>query len=158
MSDRTRQPALRIGAVVFASMVHVNCGSSSTPAAPSPPTPPPPANVAGNWTGNLESSNYTASAVNVTLNQTGTNVTGTWAIAIRDWNGTITGTTDTSSFTGTFTFSGPNALGAGPRCTGTASVSGGASTSGPTVVWTSPGFTGSCTGMPVGLRWNLQRR
>jgi hypothetical protein len=24
--------------------------------------------------------------------------------------------------------------------------------------WTSPGFTGSCSGLPVALTWNLQRR
>jgi hypothetical protein len=140
-----------IGVAVLA-LLSASCGGKS----PVAPTPPPPANVAGSWTGNLQSSNWASQAVNTLFNQSGSSVSGTWSASPNDWNGTLTGTTDAATFTGTFTISAPNALGAGPRCTGTASVNG--SASGVTLRWTSPGFTGSCTGMPVGLTWNLQRR
>jgi len=130
------------------------CGSST----PTGPTPPPaPANIAGRWTGNLISSNYAAQAFSMQTSQSSASVSGTWVVSPNDWNGTITGTTDPSSFTGTITISAPNALGVGARCTGTASVSGPAS-SAATLRWTSPGFTGSCTGMPTGLVLNLQRQ
>jgi hypothetical protein len=129
------------------------CGGSGTPTAP---TPPPIANIAGNWTGNLSSTNYQQVAINLSLAQSGSSVTGTWVSSIADWNGQITGTTDASSFTGQFTLSAPNALGAGPRCTGTASISGSAGTT--TLTWTGAGFTGSCNGEPVGLTFHLQRQ
>lgn len=130
------------------------CGS--TPAAPTPP--PAPANVAGNWTGNLASSNWPTQATNMVLAQTGTSVSGTWSTPAggADWNGQVTGTVDPTSFTGTVTLSAPNALGVGPRCTGTASLSGPAG--GSTIRWTGAGFTGSCTGEPIALIFNFQRQ
>lgn len=115
------------------------------------------AQIAGSWTGNLQSSNWNAAAINVFLSQSTDAVTGTWASSAFDWNGTLSGTVSKTSFTGTFTISAPNALGIGARCTGTASVSGAASSSGKTLAWTSPGFTGTCTGMPINLTWNIQR-
>jgi len=129
------------------------CGGS-TPTAPAQPLP---ANIAGRWTGNVVSSNYAAQALSLQLDQSSASVSGTWVVSPNDWNGTITGTTDPSSFTGTMTISAPNALGIGARCTGTAILNGPAS-SAATLRWTSPGFTGSCTGMPTGLVLNLQRQ
>lgn len=134
--------------LVVITLLSAACGS---------PTAPSPSSVAGTWTGNMQSSNWNAIAVSVVLAQSAASVSGTWANASNDWNGTITGTTDPTSFTGTFTISTPNASGVGPRCTGTASVSGPASSGGQTVRWTGAGFTGSCTGLPVSLVWNLQR-
>ncbi len=138
--------------LLTSSLLLTACGAKSSPTAPAPPQP---AQVAGTWSGILASSNFQALAVVVQLTQTGSNVTGSWATP-NDWNGTITGSVDTSSFAGTFTLSAPNALGVGQRCTGTASVSGPAS-NGSTLRWTSPGFTGSCTGEPLSLVWTIQR-
>lgn len=115
------------------------------------------AQIGGNWSGTLISSNWNAVAVFLALNQSTGTITGTWGAGSADWTGTITGTVSESNFSGTFTLSAPNALGVGPRCTGTAAVSGPASTSKNTVTWTSPGFTGSCTGEPINLTWTLQR-
>lgn len=142
-------------ALILALLAPACGGDDKSPAAP---TPPQPAQVSGNWTGNFESSNWTAMALRVNITQSGASVTGTWADTTgRDWNGTINGTTDPSSFTGTVTISAPNAAGVGQRCTGTASFSGPASSGTTTLRWTSPGFTGSCTGMPLSVVWNLQR-
>lgn len=141
--------------ILALALVVSACGSKS-PTAPPPPPPPQPAQVAGLWTGNLESSNWNTVAVELQLTQAGTAVNGTWASSTVDWNGTITGTVTPDSFSGSFTMSAPNALNVGPRCTGNASVSGPAG--GNTFRWTGPGFTGSCTGMPTGFALNMQRR
>jgi hypothetical protein len=111
------------------------------------------AQVAGNWTGNLQSSNFPTIAITLQLSQTSGTVTGTWASAATDWNGTVSGTATATNFTSTFTISAPS-TGTG-RCDGTATVSGAAG--GATLTWTSPGFTGSCTGEPLNLTWSLQR-
>lgn len=113
------------------------------------------AQIAGNWTGNLQSSNWNAAAVNVVLSQSNDAISGTWASGSFDWNGTITGTVSKTSFTGTFSLSAPRT--GGGRCSATAAVSGPASTTGNTVTWTGAGFTGDCTGLPVGVTFNLQR-
>jgi hypothetical protein len=126
------------------------CGDDGPTPAPTPTI----AQVSGVWTGNLASQNWATVAVNMTLSQSGSTVTGTWA-SPSDWTGQISGTVDATSFTGTFTLSAPNALGVGPRCTGSSAVNGPAG--GVTIRWTGAGFTGSCTGMPIGLTWSLQR-
>lgn len=143
---------MRAVVLIVVFIVATACGGKSSPTTPSPP--PQPAAVAGDWTGNLESQNFAAVAVSVNMTQANDAVNGTWASS-NNWNGIITGTTTPATFSGTFTVSLPAVNGG--RCTGTASVSGAAG--GATITWTSPGFAGSsCTGMPVNLRWNLQRR
>lgn len=139
--------------LVFVGLVSGSCGGS--PAAPTPP-PPPPAQVAGNWSGTLESSNYQPLAVFMTLSQTSTTVTGTWAAQSGSSGiaGNVSGTVDTSSFTGTLTFSINQTAG----CSG--SFSGGAGAS--TMTWSSAGYTGNCglapPGNPLSPRFVLQRR
>ncbi|MGE0705498.1 MAG: hypothetical protein AB7F99_19700 [Vicinamibacterales bacterium] len=112
------------------------------------------AQIGGFWTGNMQSTNWAPVAINMQLTQAAGNINGTWAAPANDWNGTIAGSVTRTNFSGSFTFSGPNAAGVGPRCTGNASVSGAAG--GITMNWTSPGFTGSCTGFPINVTWNLQ--
>lgn len=128
------------------------CGSTT----PTTPTPLP--NIAGAWTGTMESSNFDPRAVDVSFTQANGTVNGTWSHAAADWNGTISGTISGSTFSGTFTFSGPSFTGIGARCTGNASVSGPVGQNPSTLRWTSSGFTGSCSGEPANLVWNLQRR
>ena len=130
--------------VALAGLLAASCGSPDSPGL---------AQVAGNWTGNMQSSNWAAATVNVVLSQSAGAVTGTWTSAALDWNGTISGTVTPTDFTGTFTISVPT-LGVGGRCTGNGTVSGAAG--GASVRWTGPGFTGSCSGLPVNLTWNLQ--
>lgn len=135
-----------------------NCGgSASTTVAPSAPTPPPPANIAGNWSGTMEASNYQPLAVSMVLSQSGSTVTGTWS-AITGTSriaGNVTGTTDSYSFTGTLSFSINQTAG----CSG--SFSGGASSGASTLTWSGAGFTGNCgltAGNPTSPRFVLQRR
>jgi hypothetical protein len=130
------------------------CGSSSTPAAPTPP--PAAAQIGGNWSGTLESGNYQPVAVFVTLSQTNSTVTGTWAAqsGTSGIAGNISGTVDPTSFTGTITFSINQTAG----CSG--SFSGNASSTA-NLTWSSAGFTGNCNvnlGNPVSPRFVLQRR
>jgi hypothetical protein len=93
--------------VALACLLLSGCGDD-TPTRPSPP------NLSGTWTGNMESSNLVSVSVQLTLAQTGDTMSGNWTSPV-DWNGTVTGTVGTNSFTGTATMSAPNALGTGPR-------------------------------------------
>lgn len=127
-------------------------GGNSTPTAPSPP---PPVQIAGTWTGTFESSNYQPLAAAVTLSQTGTTVTGTWSAPSGNSGiaGNINGTVDSSTFTGTISFSINQTAG----CSGSFS---GSSTTG-SLRWSSAGFTGNCNlsgGNPLSPTFVLQRR
>jgi hypothetical protein len=138
--------------IVLSAMLVAGCGS---PSAPSPPPPPPPAQIAGNWSGTFESATYSPLAVFMTLSQTSTTVTGTWAAQSGSSGvaGNITGTVDATSFTGTITLSINQTAG----CSG--SFSGSAATA--TLNWSSAGFTGNCNlnlGNPLSPRFVLQRR
>lgn len=115
------------------------------------------AQISGNWSGTMESSNWTTVPVTLALSQASDAVNGTWATTdTSDWNGQITGTVTKTNFSGTFTISAPQ-VGGGQRCTGTAAIAGAASSGATTLTWTGPGFTGNCTGLPVTLRWALRR-
>ena len=131
------------------------CGGKSSPTAP-PPPPPQPAQIAGNWSGTFESSNYAPVAVFLQLNQTSAAITGTWAAQSGGSGiaGNITGTVDPTTFTGTITFSINQTTG----CSG--AFSGNASSTG-NLTWSSAGFTGNCNlvaGNPLGPRFVIQRR
>jgi hypothetical protein len=144
--------AIAAVAVVLSTSA-IACGGSSSPAAP---TPPPPAQISGNWSGTLETTNYQPLAVFVTMNQTSTTVDGTWGAqsGTNGLAGNITGTVDSSSFTGTITFS----INQTTACSG--SFNGGASSLS-TMTWSSAGFTGNCAlnnGNPLSPRFVLQRR
>src|SRR4051812_4956154 len=123
---------------------------------PTEPTPPPlPSNVAGTWSGTWEDRASVAVFV-MELNQSGPTVTGTWALTNLGWNGTVTGSADSTSFTGTFTVNAPRSGGGG--CTGTASFSGPADSGARTLKWSSAGVTGNCTFGTGPITINLQRR
>jgi hypothetical protein len=133
--------------VVF--LAAAGCGGGSTE-----PTSLP--QIGGNWTGHLQSANWPAAPIVVTLTQTDSSVTGTWTSATFDWNGTFNGSVTKTTFSGTATLSGPTESGVG-RCTGNATFSGPVSMGTPTLVLTSAGFTSACGNPPSGLTWNLQR-
>lgn len=142
--------------LIVVAVVASACGGS--PIKPTPPPPPPqPAQIAGQWSGTLEASNYQPLAVFVSLNQSAATVTGTWSAQAGSSGiaGNITGTTDPGSFTGTITFSINQSSG----CSG--SFSGPATTNATTLSWTGAGFTGNCQltgGNPLSPRFVLQRR
>lgn len=140
-------------ALVLACLLLATVACGSDPVAP---TPPPPANVAGNWSGTLQGTQPATGAFLIaavmTLNQAGSTVSGTWGV--QSANGTVTGTTTASRFTGTFTWNAVTTAGA--PCSGTFAASGDAG--GNTVTWTSPVVTASCTNLPSGLTFAMQRR
>jgi hypothetical protein len=173
MPSASRQLA---GAVVRATclviaIVTFGCGGgtplSSTPTptpAPMPPSPTPgptspppaaPANVAGNWTGMLESSGFAPRAISILAFQGGTCVDGAWRTDPPEWTGAISGFADVASFSGSVSFERP-ADGPG-KCGGIATFSGDVGTD--SIRWTSPGFTGACAGgLPQSVTITLRRQ
>ena len=140
-------------AVCALAIVAVSC--SGSPAAPTPP--PQPAQLAGNWSGTVQytiasSANPQVQAVVLNLTQAGASVNGTYAA--QNFDGTISGQTTPSNFSGTFTWNARTTTGA--ACTGSYAVSGGAGTT--TMTWTSPGVTANCTNLPTSLTFAVQRR
>jgi hypothetical protein len=138
---------------ILACVLTCACGGSS-PAAPTPA--PQPAQIGGNFSGTFETSNYQSLAVFVTLNQTSSTISGTWAAqsGSNGLAGNITGTVDPTSFTGTVTLS----INQSSACSG--SFSGNATSTG-NMTWSSAGFTGNCNlnnGNPLSPRFVIQRR
>jgi hypothetical protein len=123
------------------------CGGSTT--APGPVTPPPPsfANVGGNWSGTWEDRGGIYAFV-MNLNQSGPTVSGTWQV--EGYSGSVNGTADATSFTGSFT------LNVGP-CTETAAFSGPATSGASTLNWSSVGMVGNCLNSGR-ININVQRR
>lgn len=146
-------------ALVVLGLIVLGCGDKKSPAAP---TPPPPASVAGDWSGTFEYQQGTrtglSQAVVVTLAQTSTTVSGNFAIVGLLATGSITGTVNSNSFTGTVAITMPAS--GGGLCNGSGALTGPAGTSlVQTIRWTGPGFlTADCTNMPLGVVFALQRR
>lgn len=115
------------------------------------PTSPSPAQIAGEWSGTLESTNYQARAVTVTLTQAGESVNGTWVGG--DWDGSITATVDGNRASGTVTIHMPALVG---RCESSGAFGGSASSS--TMTWTVVTFDGECGAPPASARFVIQRR
>src|SRR5262245_41161050 len=145
-----RRP-ITLGIVAMVALTAAACGDSN----PTAPTPPPPAVVSGTWSGTFEfGAPLQQRAITMELTQAGGNVNGTWAVQTSGWNGAVTGTVDSTTFSGSLTFNARSVTGA--ACTGQGSFSGAAG--GTTLSWSSPGITGNCTGMPTSIRIVLQRR
>jgi hypothetical protein len=114
--------------------------------------------IAGRWTGTLETSTYAPETVNADLAQAASGaITGTWieTSQVDQAQGTITGTVDDDSFAGTITYTfGPGF----PTCSG--SFTGPAATD--SLTWSAPTFTGNCglapPGNPTNIRFVLRRR
>lgn len=141
-----RRALLMLGICLFAA-----CSSS-----PSAPSTPPPASVAGNWSGTWQATQTTGGpyliAYVMNLNQSGSTVSGTWSTA--QANGTVSGATTSTSFSGTLTWNGSSV--GGTACTGSLAVSG--SAGGQTVTWTSPAVTGNCGNLPTSITIAAQLR
>lgn len=144
-------------ALVIVGLVLAGCSGSKAPTTPSPPV-----EIAGSWSGYLQftfrssassqSTNLLLAPVTMSLTQMSASVDGTWTESFGlQASGTITGTVDSTTFTGTITYAQPN----GPTCSG--SFSGSAKSS--VLNWSGPGFKGTC-GLMANLesvRFNLQR-
>jgi hypothetical protein len=113
-------------------------------------------NIAGSWTGSFSSSNLITEPITMQLTQSSATITGTWDGSEVAWEGQVTGTLNSGSFSGQLTFRGTALNGA--ICTGTASVSGSASAT--QLSWTSgPGVVGgACPApLPTGIAIELHR-
>jgi hypothetical protein len=146
--------------VVLLGLAASGCGDKKSPAAP---TPPRPASVAGDWTGTFEyqqgSRSGLSQAVIVTLAQTNTTVSGNFVIVGLTATGSISGTVDSTSFTGTVQITLPAS--GGGLCNGSGALTGPAPATSlvQTLRWTGPGFlTTDCGNMPIGVVFALQRR
>jgi hypothetical protein len=150
----------RLACVCLAVLV-VSCGDNNK--SPTTPTPPRVAAVAGEWSGTFEyqqgSRTGLSQAVVVTLAQTNTTVSGNFAIVGILATGSITGTVDATSFTGTVQITMPAS--GGGLCNGSGALTGPAPATAlvQTIRWTGPGFlTADCGNMPLGVTFALQRR
>jgi hypothetical protein len=114
-----------------------------------------PANVAGNWTGTLESPGFATRTITVLAFQGGTCVDGAWRTEPAEWVGAISGYADVGAFSGSVSFQRP-ADGPG-KCGGVAMFSGEVAEN--TLRWTSTGFTGDCPGgLPQSVTITLRRQ
>jgi hypothetical protein len=146
------------------ALLGCGCGSTVTPAAPTNPshTPEPvrpvptnPVNMAGNWTGTLESSRFAPRTITVLIFQTGACVDGAWKTDPEEWVGAVSGYADVASFSGSVSFQRPGD-GVG-RCSGVGTFSG--EVGADTIRWTSTGFTGDCAGgLPDTVTMTLRRQ
>lgn len=141
---------LKLAPLCLLALALVGCGDSN----PVAPTPPPPVSIAGAWSGTWESANFTPRAVLIDITQTGGTINGTWVTSPDGWNGTLTGTVDAGSFSGSLTFNARSTTGS--ACTGNGAFSGMATAG--SLRWTSPAITGNCTGLPTTNSLTLQRR
>jgi hypothetical protein len=131
------------------------CGSAS-PSIPSPAAPPSPVvNIAGPWSGTLESENFSTRTITMTVVQGGNCVDGVWTSGASDWTGAISGFAGADSFSGQISFEAATESG---RCTGVGDTSGQVGAN--TLRWTSTGFTavGQCSGtLPKTIVISLRR-
>jgi hypothetical protein len=151
----TMTPTTKLIPFALALALFTSACGGSTPAAP---TPPPPANIAGGWTGTFQATQGTSPvtvAFIMDLTQAGDSVNGTYSTSGGStFNGTVSGATTSSSFSGTFTFNARTVSGA--ACTGTFVASGNAGSS--TMTWTSPIVSATCTNTPTSMTIAVQRR
>src|SRR5215471_3904626 len=80
------------------------CGSSRSPTTPSGNGTGSVVNIAGVWTGTLESSNFPTRTVTLTVVQSGSCVDGAWSSSSSDWTGAISGFAGADSFSGQISF------------------------------------------------------
>ena len=120
------------------------------------PARPSPAQVAGNWSGTFESSSTATRAITVTITQASGDFNGRWVTDPTAWEGTFSGTVDTSDrVSGTLSINMPQLVG---RCDATAAFGGAVSNNDSTMNWNMSNFTGNCADPPANGRITIQRR
>ena len=143
-----------VGALVICFVQ--SCSPRGTPAPTAPPAADPTiANVAGMWTGTLESSAFASRPISATLTQTGVDcVDGAWRTVASEMNGAISGFAQpNSSFSGFLSVEGtPGGTG---LCPGVFRVTGSASRTGIKWTWVNEG---NCAGgVEQTVTFKLQR-
>lgn len=153
----------RAGAVPVAAFVGALLGSacnssssfSSTTQSPSS-LPVNSVNIAGTWSGTLESSNLPTQTISLIVVQTGNCVDGAWQSADSSWRGAISGIATADAYTGQISL---ERLDDGGTCSAVATVSG--PVDGQTLRWSGTSFTmsRSCDrALPVGFTLSLRRQ
>jgi hypothetical protein len=114
-------------------------------------------NIAGSWTGTMESSNFPPRTVVMTVVQGGNCVDGAWTSSPGNWSGAISGYAGTDSYSGQISVE--LVTDNGDRCSGVGTTSGPVNAD--SLRWTSTGFstTGQCSSaLPQSVVITLQRR
>src|SRR5262245_1921137 len=150
---------LPYAAIALAALFAVDaCGSSNaSPVAPSVPT------MAGDWSGAMAytqlsstgTSTPISQAVSLSLTQAGPFLSGTWTTTqgqVR--SGTVGGSLNNNTFTGSFTYSTLNAN--NTMCAGTLAVSG--TVNGTSLVWTSPVVNENCSNAPTNITFTAVKQ
>lgn len=141
----------------LASGTCAKSGSSATtpsltaPVDPSIPIP----NLAGSWTGTMESSAFATRTISMQLTQRGVDcVDGDWQTQPAEWTGAVSGFALPGSFTGFLSLEGaPNGSG---LCSGTNRTTG--STGETAIKWTVT-YNGACAGgIPQTVTFRLRRK
>jgi hypothetical protein len=113
-------------------------------------------NIAGNWSGTLESENFPRRTITMMVVQGGSCVDGAWTAAGSDWKGAISGYAGSDSYSGQISVEAVTDT--GERCSGVGNASG--EVGADTLRWTSPGFSavGQCSGtLPKSVVITLHR-
>jgi hypothetical protein len=136
-----------VTALAVSAMLNVGCGSGSssttTPPTPTQPADPSIPNLAGTWTGTIESADFTTREISAQIVQTGVDcVDGAWRTTATEMNGAISGFAQaSSSFSGFLSVEGtPNGSG---LCLGVVRVTGSATSTGIKWTWVNDG---NCAG------------
>src|SRR5439155_10278252 len=100
------------------------CGSTppAISSSPSAPSGGPLVNIAGSWNGTMQSSNFPAHPLAMTVVQGGNCVDGAWRASAGDWTGAISGYARTDSFAGQISVE--IVADSGDRCSGVGTTSG----------------------------------
>jgi hypothetical protein len=118
---RSKAPVVAAGAVLALSLLALSCNGSDSVTNPTPAMPAASVNIAGTWTGTIQSdsSGCSGSAVSATLQQHGSEVTGIIAADACGIRGGFFGTLSGNSLSGRIEMSGCT----GGRMLGTAAAS-----------------------------------
>ena len=152
--------AVVAAALAVSAMLNVGCGggsssTSTTPPAPTQPTDPSIPNLAGAWTGTIESPAFTTREISAQIVQTGVDcVDGAWRTTATEMNGAISGFAQASStFSGFLSVEGtPNGSG---LCLGVVRVTGSATPTGIKWTWVNDG---NCAGgIPQTVTFKLHK-
>ena len=111
--------------------------------------------ISGAWSGFFETTSF--GRFQVSFVQSGSTVTGTWAIPSWNWSGSIEGKIALGAFIGSMSFDGTVPALTGPPCQGRAPIFSFVNDIQP-LVFLSGQFIGSCQYMPAGILWRLQTR
>src|SRR5262245_10949957 len=144
-------------AIAVLLLLSLGCGSAPITAPSPPPVTGPPVtptdpvvNLAGNWTGTVESANFPARTIVLVVVQALNCVDGEWKDASGDWKGAISGFASADGFSGQISFE--RSADGGGRCQASGRIAG--KVAGDTFRWTADPLSapGTCTGdLPQGL-------